>query len=544
MPSGRTGRLASLKLALLLITTVVLLLAVNVHPPYAAGAASSLTVDSQANGAALNGMYIALETGGSVVSSGFTPVTFSVTPGQTYQVLADDYGPYSFAQWSTGTAVDPIAITATSASLSLTANYATATGGGGKSSLTVDAQVNGNDLSGMYIALEGDGSVVATGFTPVTFSLASGQTYQVFADNYGPYSFSQWNGGSTSNPLTVTETSAGSDLTAVYSTTGGSGGGSSSLLVSAQADGNDLNGMYVALEQSGSVVATGFTPVAFSLTPGETYQVVVDDYGQYTFSTWSSGGGTANPTTLSSGVAGQTLSLTATYTTGTTTMTKSNLGIIIPLYGNVTSTWQSVINYHKQFASVPMMMVINPHDGPGLAYNSTLNSWVSMLQSDGIPVLGYVTTAYTALPLSQVETQVNDYVSWYGIHSIFIDDVENVHGYEQYYTTLSNYAHSNGISFVLGNPGTNVTASYIGIFDNIGTYENSGAPAVSLIQRYTMGLPAIGFSFIAYNAPLQSQAYYDAMAQYVSWVYLTDNPNTWTSLPSYISQEMTELAAT
>ena len=58
-----------------------------------------------------------------------------------------------------------------------------------------------------------------------------------------------------------------------------------------------------------------------------------------------------------------------------------------------------------------------------------------------------------------------------------------------------------------------------------------------------MGDPASGFSFIAYNAPLQSQAYYNSMAQYVSWVYPTNNPNTWTSLPSYFSQEMTELAA-
>jgi Spherulation-specific family 4 len=221
----------------------------------------------------------------------------------------------------------------------------------------------------------------------------------------------------------------------------------------------------------------------------------------------------------------------------------SPLGIIIPMYGNVTSVWQSVINYHEEFPTVPMMMVINPYDGPGKEYNSTFASWVSTLQGDGIPVLGYVTTAYTALPLSGVEAQVSDYVSWYGIHSIFIDDVENVHGYEAYYTSLSEYAHSNGITYVLGNPGTNVTTSYIGIFDNIGTYENSGAPSVSLIQAYTRGGPASGYSFIAYNAPLQSQAYYDAMAQYVSWVYITNNPNAWTTLPSYFTQEMTELAA-
>jgi hypothetical protein len=477
-------------------------------------------------------MYVALESGGVVVSSGFTPVTFPLTVGQTYQVMADNYGQYTFAQWSGGSSADPLTITATSSSVSLTADYAT---GGGPSSLTVNAQANGNGLSGMYIALEQGGTVIASGFTPATFFVTAGQVYQVVADNYGPYSFSQWTGGSTSDPITITAPSSGSTtLTAVYGTGGGSS--SSSLVVNSQANGQALNGMFVALEQGGSVIESGFTPVTFSLSAGQTYQVVGDNYGQYTFSWWSTGDAEDPTTVLAS--TGQT-TLTANYAIGHT-----KLGIIIPLYGNVTSTWQSVINYHEQFPSVPMMMVINPYNGPGYAYNSTLASWVSTIQGDGIPVLGYITTAYTALPLSTVEAQVADYVAWYGIHGIFIDDVENVHGYEQYYTTLSNYVHANGISYVLGNPGTNVTTSYIGIFNNIGTYENSGAPAVSLIQTYTMGYPANGFSFIAYNAPLQSQSYYDSMAQYVAWVYLTDNPNSWTSLPSYISQEMTELAAT
>ena len=291
--------------------------------------------------------------------------------------------------------------------------------------------------------------------------------------------------------------------------------------MAAKANGDSLNGMFVALEQDGSVIVTGFTPVSFSVNSGQTYQVLADDYGQYTFSTWSSGGA-ANPITVVAS-SGQTTTLTATYTTSTTTtyydyiyffhyahtasatthnhhkttlppvlptsIATSKLGIIIPMYGNVTSVWQSVINYHQEFPSVPMMMVINPYDGPGKEYNSTFASWVSTLQGDGIPVLGYVSTGYTALPLSQVEAQVSDYVSWYGIHSIFLDDVENVHGYEAYYTSLSEYAHSNGVTYVLGNPGTNVTTSYIGIFDNIGTYENSGAPSVLADPGLHQGWP-------------------------------------------------------
>ena len=67
------------------------------------------------------------------------------------------------------------------------------------SSLAVTAQAGGSGLSGMFVALEHSGSVIASGFTPVTFSLTVGQTYQVVADDYGQYSFAQWNGGRTAD---------------------------------------------------------------------------------------------------------------------------------------------------------------------------------------------------------------------------------------------------------------------------------------------------------------------------------------------------------
>ena len=188
-----------------------------------------------------------------------------------------------------------------------------------------------------------------------------------------------------------------------------------------------------------------------------------------------------------------------------------------------------------------MRVVINPAGGPG-CYDSTIASWVSALQSNGITVMGYVATGYTYDPLWQVQTQISDYLNWYGIHWVFLDEMQNVYGYEWYYQAVANYAHSNGV-YVWGNPGTSVTTTYIGIFDNIGTYENSGLPSVSLIQSYTMGYGASGFSFISYNAWIPSQWYFTTMHQYVSWVYVTDNANVWATLPSYMSQLMAEIAA-
>jgi hypothetical protein len=501
---------------------------------------ATLTINAQVtSGGALSGMYVALEQGGSVISAGYTPTTFSLTPGQTYQVLADGYGQYAFSSWSNGNTANPITITG--ASMSLTAIYSTAGSSGVVSSLTVNAQANGNSLGGMYVILEQGGTVLGTGFTPVTFpSLSSGQTYQVVAENYGQYTFSQWSTGDTSNPTSIT-LSGSTTLTATYGTGGGGGGGVGSLTVNAQANGNGVNGLYVALEQGGNVIATGFTPVTFSsLSSGQTYQVVAENYGQYSFSQWNTGT-TANPITLT--VSGST-TLTAVFSVGGGGGgggSSGGLGIVIPLYTYPNYVWQQVINYHQQYPSVPMRVVINPAGGPGW-YDSTIASWVSTLQSNGITVLGYVATGYTYDPLSQVETQISDYVSWYGIHWIFLDEMQNVYGYEWYYSTVSNYAHANG-AYVMGNPGTSVTTSYIGIFDNIGTYENSGLPSVSLIQSYTMGYAASGFSFIAYNSWLPSQSYFNTMHQYVSWVYVTDNANTWATLPSYMSQEMAEIAA-
>src|SRR5437879_3288856 len=147
-PIHRDDQPSSLKVALLL-ACLTLLGITNVHLGYAAAAiTSSLTVTAQANGSGLNGMYVAVELYGSVVATGFTPVTFSLTAGQTYQVVADNYDPYSFLQWSSGSTSDPVTITAGSSgsTTTLTVTYTTS---GSSSSLMVTSQANGNSLNGM-----------------------------------------------------------------------------------------------------------------------------------------------------------------------------------------------------------------------------------------------------------------------------------------------------------------------------------------------------------------------------------------------------------
>jgi hypothetical protein len=47
----------------------------------------------------ITGYYVALYQGGSLVSSGFTPTTFTLTPGQTYTIQACSFGSCTFYYW-------------------------------------------------------------------------------------------------------------------------------------------------------------------------------------------------------------------------------------------------------------------------------------------------------------------------------------------------------------------------------------------------------------------------------------------------------------
>jgi hypothetical protein len=93
----------------------------------------------------------------------------------------------------------------------------------GTSSLTVQSQDSaGGAISGYWTVLRNSaGAVVASGYTPVTFSLNNGQQYSVAVSNYGNYAFEHWlDNGSAANPRSISISSS-TLLTAVYGTVAG-----------------------------------------------------------------------------------------------------------------------------------------------------------------------------------------------------------------------------------------------------------------------------------------------------------------------------------
>ena len=94
--------------------------------------------------------------------------------------------------------------------------------GGSTSTSSYDVNIRSADLSGtlfsgMWTTIKSDGTILKTGYTPLSFTAKSGTTYQVTVSDYANYEFDHWNNGSTSNTRTIT---VGSDITlrAYYST--------------------------------------------------------------------------------------------------------------------------------------------------------------------------------------------------------------------------------------------------------------------------------------------------------------------------------------
>src|SRR5581483_5681520 len=183
----------------------------------------NLTVSSKdQNNNPLTGYWIEVRQSGSVVKTGFSPASFTLSAG-SYTVSVGDYGGYFFSKWSDGTTTREHAVTiGTSGTVSLTAIYATQTppppppSGSG---ITVSsAYVDGSSLVGMYVALQQNGATIDTGFTPKTFTVTAGQQYTVIPYDYTNAYFNKWNDGTTIREKTVTATSTGLSLTALYTT--------------------------------------------------------------------------------------------------------------------------------------------------------------------------------------------------------------------------------------------------------------------------------------------------------------------------------------
>jgi hypothetical protein len=95
---------------------------------YDCGSTTTSTINvgtSNSTGASINGYYATLWQSGVQLQSCFSPCSFTVNNGQTYQVAVSDYGGESFSYWGDGTTTrfHTVNVPGTSTTISLTAIY-------------------------------------------------------------------------------------------------------------------------------------------------------------------------------------------------------------------------------------------------------------------------------------------------------------------------------------------------------------------------------------------------------------------------------------
>ncbi len=215
----------------------------------------------------------------------------------------------------------------------------------------------------------------------------------------------------------------------------------------------------------------------------------------------------------------------------------SSSGLIVPLYSYPGTMWDELVQEKNTHYSVPIMAIINPSNGPGIRDENYVTG-VHDLQNSGIVVLGYVDTGYGSKNATTIESEMNSYKNWYGVNGIFFDTMSSVPGKEIFYKHLSDYAKSIGLTYTVGNPGTDTSPSYIGTVDNIVIYDNKGLPPLSLFEGWHENFAKSNFSFLSYDVSNLNKTYVDNVTKYVQYLYITDLtlPNPFVVLSSQIDE--------
>jgi hypothetical protein len=175
----------------------------------------SLTVQSVSlTGTPIAGLWTVVSSSSTndALTSGFTPMTVSGTPGMQYSVSISNYGIYVFDHWENG-AKNPVRTVTLTSDTAVTAYYRTS------QSLTVQSvDLNGAPITGLWTVIySSTGDTVASGFTPLTFSGTAGSVYTASLSNYQNYVLAYWDDGTNGN-VRSTQLSQDTVLTAYYST--------------------------------------------------------------------------------------------------------------------------------------------------------------------------------------------------------------------------------------------------------------------------------------------------------------------------------------
>jgi hypothetical protein len=218
---------------------------------------------------------------------------------------------------------------------------------------------------------------------------------------------------------------------------------------------------------------------------------------------------------------------------------------IVPLYTSPSdSSWNAIVAAKMAHPAVGVTAIVNPANGPGGSPSPAYASGIARLVSAGIRVVGYVATGYAANSPASVKADIDRWKMFYPgqITGIFFDEQSNKAADVAHYRDLSQYAKAQGLSFTIGNPGTDTAEGYIGALDTMLIYESAGLPSAGQMGGWHTKYAPSNFGVIPYATQLDAAFVHNARA-YVQYIYLQNDslPNPWDSLPGYFNDLLAAL---
>jgi hypothetical protein len=218
----------------------------------------------------------------------------------------------------------------------------------------------------------------------------------------------------------------------------------------------------------------------------------------------------------------------------------------VPAYFYASTVWAQAIDTRP----APSVILLNVDSGPGTGPLSHFQTLVSQAQGAGITVLGYVSTSYGQSSVSSVETQVQEYKSWYGVNGIFLDLTQGTAGEFSYYQTLANFIRStiaNGVVWL--NPGDYPAPEFMSIANVVMVFEGSYSSYLSdQVPSWASQYSPSQFAHVIYDTPGSDLASAVSLSRQrrAGHLFVTDlnvPGNPYGALPSYWSQEVGAITA-
>lgn len=254
---------------------------------------SSITLASN-----LEGVELTLDGQPHMAPYSFVGVVGAERTIEAPEVQVIDGMVHEFESWSDGSTEPVRTILTPGGDRTLTARYGAGEPATEHTLAVRSADVSGNPRTGHYVTVEYPrGNILDSGYTPLDFTGYEGARYTVIIRDYRNSTFDRWEDDSASRVRTVTLEDM--TITAYYRTIGDTVEEprtappvTYNLTISgADTEGNIIDGPYVIVESpdDGTVMSEGETPLTYTSTAGNTYQVVPQDVGGLAFESWEDG---------------------------------------------------------------------------------------------------------------------------------------------------------------------------------------------------------------------------------------------------------------